>query len=71
MRVTICFDRTRLEKLTEILERLNKEIEDFRKTDINEETAENGKSDRPPKEKRSYDYMSTASKIINRKCNFC
>ena len=33
---SIHFDRTKLDKLTEILERLNKEDEDFKRTGINE-----------------------------------
>ena len=35
----IHFGTTKLETLTQILERLNKEDEDFRKTDINDELA--------------------------------
>ena len=56
-----------LEKLNKILERLNKEDEDFRQTDINKEIAENGKRDRHTKEEMNYDYMSTAIKNVNEK----
>ena len=63
----IHFDRTKLEKLTKILERLNKEDEDFRKTEINEETAEVDRRDRSPKEVTNCDYVSKASKTINEK----
>ena len=63
----IYFDRAKLEKLTEILERLNKEDEDFRKADIHEEIAEVDRRDRHLKEETNYDYMSTASEIVNKK----
>ena len=49
----IHFDRTKLDKLTEILERLNKEDEDLKKTDINEELAENQKRREPRKKKQT------------------
>ena len=61
----IHFDRTKLEKLTKILKRLNKEDEDFRKTEINEETAEVDRRDRSPKEVTNCDYVSKAGKTIN------
>ena len=60
----IDFDRTKLEKLKEILERLKKEEEDFRKTDIYEEIAEVDRSDRLPKEKQIMTLCQQLEKLL-------
>ena len=61
-------DKTKLDKLTDILEKLNKEDEDFKEADINEEIMENQEKERTLKEDTYYDSMSTPNKYANEQC---
>ena len=65
---SIYFDIAKLEKLTGVFKRLNKEDEGCRKTDINEEIAEVTRSDRPPKEETNYAKLSEKFKEVSMKC---